>query len=164
MRAAHLIVTTGLLSAALALDSAPASAEGISAGGGFVYGTEIEELGIQLNGYYDLGDVVENLRVGGDFTYFFAPEGLTYWTLNANGHYIFLRPDALMVYGLAGLNLSHVSIDLGFVTASDDEIGLNLGAGLEYSVVEQLGLYAEIKYVISEANQAVLGAGARYRF
>ena len=164
MRAAHLIVTTGLLSAALALDSSPASAEGISAGGGLVYGTEIEELGIQLNGYYDLGDVVENLRVGADFTYWFVDDPASVWTFNINGHYIFLRPDAALVYGLAGLNIYHYSVEaFGFET-SVTEPGLNLGIGGEYSVAEQLGLYAELKYVISDADQAVLGAGARYRF
>lgn len=163
MRAAMIAWTTGLVTLAWG-SSSTARAEGISVGGGLVYGTEAEKVGLQLNGYYDLSEAVMNLRVGGAFNYFFVQEGLSYSALNANAQYVFLRPDALMVYGLAGLNLTFVSVETPIGDVSNTEIGLNLGIGAEYSVAEQVGLFAEIKYVISEADQAVIGLGARYRF
>lgn len=157
------LLAVAIIPIALAASSRPASAEG-RVGGGLAYGTEIEEFGLQLNGYYDLASTLAGLRVGGEFTYFFASDPTTFWTLNANGHYVFYDADALGIYGLAGLNLSRVTVDIGFGSASSTEIGLNLGAGAEYAVAERVSLFGELKYVVSDFDQAVIVAGARYAF
>ena len=162
MRARSAFLLGSLALVWLALDARSARAEGISAGGGLAYGSEVEELGIQLNGYYDLAPHVENLRLGGAFTYYFADDPVTYWELDLNGQYVFVRPDQFLFYGFGGLNFSHVEVDLGFAQQSDTKVGLNLGIGGEFSVAEQVGLFVDLKYVVSDFDQAVIAFGARF--
>lgn len=48
----------------------------IAVGGGITYGEKLEEIGLQLNGYYKLTD---QIRVGGDFIYWLvdSPQGVS---------------------------------------------------------------------------------------
>ncbi|MCB0620041.1 MAG: hypothetical protein KDC41_15295, partial [Saprospiraceae bacterium] len=85
-------------------------------------------------------------------------------TLNVDGHYLFLN-ESFLVYALAGLNLAFVSVDLGaFGDASDSELGLNLGGGIQLPITDALGLLGEVKYVIGDADQLVLTVGAIFGF
>jgi len=151
-------------------------------GGGLVFGSGVgfgsldNDLGVRVDGYYAFTPVI---RAGGDFTFYFPKsEGgvdATVWELNFNGHYVFLDDDGLVVYGLGGLNITGFSIDFGTVTTggqtfdigseSDTEVGLNLGAGLEYAL-DFADLFAEIKLggLGGDADQFVLGAGLRFSF
>lgn len=163
LRFAALLTTTAL--ASLATDAAAHP----WIGAGLVYGTEIEEPGIQINGYYGLDPVLEGLRVGAEFAYYFVDDPVTFWTLDFNGHYRFFGPGPLGVYAIGGLDIARVSVDLdlgplGDQSTSETEIGLNLGIGAEYAVAEQIDLFGEVKYVISDYDQAVLAVGARYEF
>lgn len=146
----------------------------IKAGGGFAYGSEIEKLGLQLNGYYRL-PANEQIFVGADFTYYFpetetafgVEEKITWIEININGQYHFLQEEELGVYGLGGLNYTSLSFSVeadGFdSSASESEIGLNIGGGVEYNL--DFGLvYGELKFVISDADQLVFGAGVRIPF
>jgi outer membrane immunogenic protein len=151
---------------ALALSANDALAEP-RVGAALVYATDIEEVGLQLNGYYGLGDVLPGLRVGAEFSYYFAEDPLTFWTLDLNGQYRFIEPGPFGAYGIAGLDIAHAAVDLdlgplGDASSSSTEIGLNLGIGAEYAVTENVEIYAEVKYVISELDQAVLAIGGRY--
>lgn len=140
----------------------------ISIGGGLGYGTEIESIGIQVGGVYRIN---EQFRGAADIIYYFPDEigaGYDYnWMeFNANGHYLFLEEDDMLVYALAGLNFARVSIDypdneIYGGSYSDTEIGLNIGAGLEYDI-DFAFLYAELKYALSSADQLVLSAGLRF--
>jgi opacity protein-like surface antigen len=141
-------------------------------GGGLVYGSELEKLGIQLNYYYFLTAL---LAVGGDFTLFF-PESeeaggvkstATWMAFNINAHYILFTAIAMRAYVLAGLNFALFRFKVsggGFsVSDSTSEIGLNLGGGIEYALAVGF-LFAELKYIIGEFDQLVIAAGYRYRF
>jgi opacity protein-like surface antigen len=140
----------------------------ISIGGGLGYGTEIESIGIQGGGVYKIN---EQFRAAADIIYYFPDEiggGFDYnWMeFNANGHYIFTEDDGLVAYALAGLNFARVSIDYpdnDFFDGSysETEVGLNIGAGLEYNIDFAL-LYAELKYALSSADQLVISAGLRF--
>lgn len=163
-----------------------------SLGAGLVFGTGVFEgefgdelnndLGIQVNGYYS---VTPEIRIGGDFTYYFPQEfsesgqGFSYTMeagvseININGHYLFVNEADLVVYALAGINITRVSIeerdfdeffgDESF-SASESETGLNLGAGLEYNL-NFANFYAEVKLANlgGDADQFVLGAGLRFK-
>jgi hypothetical protein len=138
-------------------------------GGGLVFGSDIESLGIQANGNYVINE--ENgIRLAGDITFYFPDDApgvdLSLFTINGNGHYIFTTTESLLAYALAGLNLAIVSVETdinvpGFdASFTDTEIGLNLGAGVEYEV--NFGyLYGEAKIVVGGFDQLVLGGGIR---
>lgn len=151
-----------LLVAACALYAAPAAAEGVSAGGGVVYGTEVEEVGLHLDGYYDLSEQVESLWAGGAFNYFFVGSGLSFWALNFNGQYTLYEEGPLRAYGLGGINVTRVSVEVLGVAEGTTEFGLNLGGGAAYRVAEAIDVVGELKYVLSDADQLVVGVGARY--
>lgn len=157
-------------------------------GAGLVYGTGIFEddgfdlnndLGIQVNGYYS---ITPEIRIGGDFTFYF-PKSQSFENffdeievetsvteLNINGHYLFINESDLIVYGLAGINITRFSEKIsesGFADEefSGSETGLNLGAGLEYAL-DFANFYAEAKLANlgGDAGQFVLGAGLRFKF
>lgn len=151
-----------------------------SAGVGLIYGSGVydvdtdlqNDIGIKVDAYYQF---TEEIRAGVDFGYFFPKEvdftnpitGATstqessVWGLSFNGHYFFSQSEEFGLYGLAGLNITNVSLDPG---ESTSEIGPLVGAGAEYA----LGfgdLFGEIKYNISgDADQLVIGAGVRFGF
>lgn len=146
----------------------------IKAGGGLVYGTDIESLGLQANGYYRL-PVNEQVFVGGDITYFFGDsesfpggeESYSLLTININGQYHFYQDDGLGAYGLGGINYGMFRYSAEYDQASDfntsgseSEVGLNLGAGVEYDLDFGM-IYGELKFVVSGYDQLVLGAGVR---
>jgi outer membrane immunogenic protein len=161
-----LTLATLTFTGALALSANEALAEP-RVGAALLYGTEVEEAGLQLNGYYGLGDVLPGLRVGAEFNYFFVGDPVTFWTIDLNGQYRFIEPGPFGAYAIAGLDIAHVAVDvdlgsLGDSSTSDTNIGLNLGIGAEYAVVENVEIFAEVKYVIGEADQAVFALGGRY--
>ena len=139
--------------------SATASAQW-SGGGGLAYGTEVSELGLQLNGVYDID---EEWRGSADFIYYFVSGEMSISELNFNAHYIFHEEDELTAYAIGGLNYLRVSASYGGFSASSSEIGLNLGAGLEYEL-DFANLFAEAKFTISSFDQLVIASGLRFPF
>ena len=140
-------------------------------GAGLAYGSEIEKLGIQLSYYYFL---TAALAIGGDFIFFF-PESATFngvkttasfYTLNVMAHYIFFTTLTMRAYALAGLNFAIFGFKTsgGGVSFSDSssELGLNVGAGLEFALAAGF-LYLELKYILGQADQLVAAAGYRIR-
>lgn len=143
----------------------------VNAGGGLAYGTEVEGLGLHLNGFYDIPNH-EEIRAGAEFTYYF-PESfdggsVRYSEFNINGHYRFFENDDIAAYGLGGLNYMTYTVSydenfLGFSGGSTSKVGLNIGAGAEYGV--NFGsLFGELKFVISDFDQLVISFGARIPF
>lgn len=140
----------------------------ISIGGGLGYGTEIESLGIQAGGVYVIN---EQFRGAADLIYYLPNDTFGYdfswFEINANGHYLFVTEEDLVAYALGGLNISTLKFDypdnqfFGGGSISESEIGLNAGAGLEYDL-DFAALYAELKYILSSADQLVATAGLRF--
>ncbi|TVQ05597.1 MAG: hypothetical protein EA359_02770 [Balneolaceae bacterium] len=143
----------------------------ISIGGGLTYGTDIEDIGIQVGGTYELN---ENMRLGADIVYWligsdsFFGETISYTFLevNANFNYIFYNENDLIVYGLGtlGIHYAKVSFDFGDElfsgSGSDTELGLGIGAGLEYNL-GGVKLYFEPRFFLSGFDQLQLAAGVR---
>lgn len=132
-----------------------------SAGAGLAYGTDVEELGIRAVGVYQFA---EEWRGAADFIYYFdGVEDVSLWELNTNAHYVFSNDDKFLAYALAGLNLIAVTVDLGVIGGGKEtntEAGLNIGAGGQYFVTENVSIHGEVKYAISDADQIVIGIGA----
>ncbi len=177
------VLMRGILFAlAVTLVSAPAFAQEILVGGGLVYGSDINRPGIQAHGYYAFGNKpLPGLRVGGDIDIFLPKHTNdggdvgtvteSWWDINLNAAYVFFSPQnqPFNVYGLAGFNFANVGAtfhpdpgvpdrDLGGHTTY---LGLNLGAGAEYTL-PFAAAFAEMKYVVSTANQLVITAGLRF--
>lgn len=131
-----------------------------SAGGGLAYGTEVEAIGIQGGATYSF---TEEFRGAADIIIFF-PDNYDWWELNLNGHYKFLAEEGISVYALAGINYATLSVDFGQLgSASDSEVGLNIGGGAEFGV-DFAKLYTELKFVLGNADQLALSAGLRFPF
>lgn len=132
-----------------------------SAGGGLAYGSEVSEIGLQLNGVYEID---EDWRGSADFIYYFVSGNLSISELNFNAHFVFHDEDELTAYAIGGINYLRVSSDFnGFGSASSSEIGLNIGAGLEYEL-DFGNLFAEAKFAISSFDQLVIASGVRIPF
>ena len=110
-------------------------------GGGIAYGTEIENVGILINGQYF---IMDQLAISPDFTYYF-PKKITddfsfkWYEINANANYYFNPEATTKFYGLGGINFSIVTVPsfnlAGFGStdnASSSNIGLNLGGGVDF--------------------------------
>ncbi len=135
-----------------------AQAQDIKAGGGLAYGSEVEAIGVQVSGVYD---ITEEVSGAADFIIFF-PDGYDFWELNLNAHYGFYAEDNVRVYGLAGLNYATTKVDLiPSGSRSNSELGLNLGGGAEFGL-DFANLYSELKYVLGDADQLAISAGLRF--
>ncbi len=133
-------------------------------GGGLVFGTDVEELGITVDGNYYFD---ENWSISPNFTIFFAEDPINFFTINVDGRYNFeVGPSPTIVYPLGGLNLAIVSVeDTGFGDDdSDTELGINLGGGVNHFFNSNFGILGELKFVIGDADQIVLTGGVVYRF
>lgn len=135
---------------------------------GLSYGNEIESLGIKAGAVYQIN---EQFRAAADGIYFFPGEdsfGLEFnWLeFNANGHYLIANQESINFYLLSGLNFTSLSSDNENIKLpsgdSTDKIyvGLNIGAGVEYSLGSVLAV-VEGKYSLSSAHQLVMSAGLR---
>lgn len=141
-----------------------------SIGGGIIYGSEIEKLGLQLMYYYFM---TTSIALGGDVSFFF-PEKTefvgssftqTLITLNVMAHYVLYTSVIMRAYALAGLNYAlfrFKSEGTGFDGSdTSSELGLNLGGGIEYALASGF-LFLELKYILSEFDQLVLAIGYRH--
>ncbi|NGP76498.1 porin family protein [Balneolaceae bacterium YR4-1] len=150
------VLVLGLL--ALGNNTANAQSGDFKLGGGLLYGTEVESVGLQVNGVYRFteewaGEADLGIYFPGDDT------GLdSFWEINANAQYLFLLEDEFHLYGLAGLNVSTAK---NIVSDTNSELGINLGGGGEYHL-ENLSIFTELKYIIGDFDQLVIGAGVRF--
>lgn len=151
------------------VDATPVEGEQ-SIGGGIIYGSEIEKLGLQLMYYYFM---TTSIALGGDISFFF-PEKTefigssftqTLITLNVVAHYVLYTSVIMRAYALAGLNYAlfrFKSEGEGFSGSdSSSELGLNIGGGIEYALASGF-LFLELKYILSEFDQLVLAVGYRH--
>ncbi|TYP95148.1 Outer membrane protein beta-barrel domain-containing protein [Fodinibius salinus] len=134
-----------------------AQAQDFKVGLGATYGTQIEAIGIQGGAVAGFSD---QFRGAVDFKFFF-PDNTDFWELNANLHYLFVSKASTSVYALAGLNYAKQSVSNQFVTVSNSEIGLNLGAGAEFGIGVG-SFFTEAKYAVSNFDQFDISAGLRF--
>lgn len=146
----------------------------INAGAGLVYGTEIENLGININGQYF---IKENIAIAPSFTYYFPKETigdfkLKWFEINADANYYFeVSNPKIKPYGLAGLSLSVVTVPGfnfgGFAQTeetSTSKLGVNIGGGVDFDIDKAIMPFAQIKYTLGDFDQLAIMAGVRYEF
>jgi hypothetical protein len=128
---------------------------------GLLYGDEPEAAGLQITATYHINQHVD---FAPDISIFFPKGNHTiyedYWAINFNGHYIFSQAADYQVYALGGLNITTAKYEIHYPDNHDTRLGINLGLGGEYHL-QYFSLYGEIKYIVSNLNQVVLGVGVR---
>jgi len=135
-------------------------------GGGLVYGTEVEKGGIDIRGDIRITNswaIVPNIN-------FFFPESSDAYKsgftgINVDGHYLVNLGSGANVYPLFGLNFGHSSFKnkINDTKSGNTEIGINLGGGIEYFFSSKVAGFFELKYVLGDYDQGVLGFGVLYR-
>ncbi|WP_430810264.1 MULTISPECIES: outer membrane beta-barrel protein [unclassified Carboxylicivirga] len=140
----------------------------IRAGAGLVYATEIGNIGINLNGVYAFTDQWEGAF---GYSHIFKKDYVTFNIFDFDAHYVFHQQDEKMnFYGIGGLNITSVKLDIpdnpfGIGgSASDSNVGLNLGVGMNYKLSEQLNLAPEARFTIIDDTYFRIGASVQYLF
>lgn len=132
------------------------------------YGSEIESFGVGVNAEFP---ILKNLTVSPSFVFYLPNDDELIKTnafeFNANANYYFVATDVFGVYGLAGVNYTHVKTDIDFgflgdVSASEGKVGLNLGVGTNFNVGGRLLPFAEVKYILSDFDQFLVAAGMKF--
>lgn len=141
------------------------NAQGLKAGAGISYGNEINNIGLRVDGVYSIN---KDFSIGATATYYLKKDNLSWFVVDANAQYNFVKQEDLTVYGLAGLNMTFWSwdfpendygIDLG---GSGTDTGINIGTGVRKKIGNKLELFGEAKYVLSGAGFFSLGAGVLF--
>lgn len=111
--------------------------------------------------------VMDKLTISPQLIFYFpedkGPYDVKFFELNVNANYYFYNHDILEFYGLGGLNYSRVKVDYdGGGDSSDGEIGLNLGAGLNFEIGKNFIPFTELRLTIGEYDQFVFNAGLKF--
>ena len=120
------------------------------------YGTEVEELGLGINGEFSIN---EKVSISPSFVYWFPEDPISWWEFNANVNYYFTKAGSADFYGLAGINLFGYKYD----GDGQSEVGLNLGAGANFNIGKNWEPFTELKFVIGDADQLGLFFGAKFK-
>lgn len=139
----------------------------LAVGGGLAYNLEAEELGINVRAMYDIDGT---WRGQAGYIFYLAGDGVNLSEINLNANYVFSDNGSVKFYGLAGLNFFTVGFDdinvggIVFGGGNATETGLNLGAGANFVLSDNISLFGELKYIISDFDGLGLLAGALYHF
>lgn len=129
-------------------------------GVGLLFGTEVETIGLDVRGIHM---VTDNIAVAPDLTVFLFKERLDWFEVNLNANYVFDVDAVADLYALAGLNIAFITPDIeGVDDDTNIEAGLNIGGGVTYPLTDFLKAFGELRLVIGDADQLVLGGGLRY--
>ncbi len=141
-------------------------------GGGLVYASDISNIGLTLNAVYSINEQIEGAFA---FSHIFEKDYVTYNIFDFDGHYIFHKEnEKLNFYGIAGLAVTAAKLDAPAVnfggvsvpgtSVSESEIGLNIGAGVNYRLSNNLNLAPEARFTIMDSSYFRIGASIQYMF
>lgn len=166
---------TSIASAALAFAlflPATAMAQGALTLGG-AYDLEYDDgtPGLTVGGVFHTGGVVDHSRLSIDARYWLVdtPDTVDFMflTFNIDGQYLIGKGNPTLGYGLIGLNVGYSSIEVGGVSDTNTDLGLNLGLGGEFDM-GPASLYGEGKFILGLSefyeDRIVVSAGIRLYF
>jgi len=146
-----------------------ANAQEIKLGGGMVIETDIPPLGFQFKGTYGLGMLLENLSGSVEFSIFIPSTQNNYkhsrWAIDVDGNYTFWNSGAFDFYAVGGLNITHYAkkSEVGWLSdVIGTKPGLNVGAGVNFGFSSKMSAYSEVKYILSNYDQAVFNVGVLF--
>ena len=131
--------------------------------------------GFAIAAHAYLGDIAKDLGLFPEIEYFSTSKDVSGVTLkvsdfaiNANLHYNIAMEGQVKPYVGAGLGFNSMSYTfnlpfLGTVSASDSRIGINLLAGANYKMNDEMSLFFEPRYVLSsDYNHLLIKVGATF--
>ena len=116
-------------------------------GVGLGWGSEIESGAIGVNSEFFFNN---KIAAAPSFMFYFQD----FWTLNLNANFVFTGTNAVLLYGIGGLNFANAS--------GNTSLGVNAGIGSNFDLGGSIRPFAEIKYVLGEADQLVLLGGIKF--
>jgi outer membrane immunogenic protein len=126
--------------------------------GGFLgYGSELEKLGLGINGEFGLTD---KIAISPSFM-FWLVENANVWELNVNANYYFTKAGSVDLYGIGGINLFNAKVD--GAGDGNSEVGINLGIGFNFNVGKSWQPFSEAKFVLGDADQLALLFGVKFQ-
>ncbi len=131
----------------------------LSVGGGVAYGAYYEDAGVQVRGMYQIN---ERLRPSVNFNYYIttSPAIITITEFNAHLQYLGIRKEQFNVYGLVGLNAFRIRVKDSIKLERFNDIGLDIGGGIDFRLSDKWSGIAEGKYDFSKnINQFVISLG-----
>ncbi len=139
-------------------------------GGGLALGSNSGAYNVGAPGLFLQGEFYVNDK------WSFSPDAIIYvvsnrvnesrgfWEVNANANYYVYEDWELSFYGIAGLNLSTASYKLdGFGRRTNSELGLNVGAGVNWDIQQNFTPFSEVKFTLGNYDQAVFKVGIKYQ-
>jgi len=140
----------------------------VKVGGGLAFGSEIETLGFDVRGNFDITD---NIVIAPDITFFLNnttsisgfDSKLKWWEININGNYVW-NLNGFSPYVLTGLNLAFIGVEVssasfGSFSDTSTEFGWNIGGGTKVPFNDKWEGFFELKYNISNADQLAVKGG-----
>jgi opacity protein-like surface antigen len=124
-------------------------------------------LGLNGNKNFGIGanvgyEVIDNVRGVAEFDYFFKKDYVSQWLVQVNAEYLFRVADGkFAIYPIAGINLFGFKwdADLMGASSSDSKLGMTIGGGVEYQLLENLGLKVEYNYLTQYDGASLLKFG-----
>jgi outer membrane immunogenic protein len=147
---------------------AVASFAQVRVGGMVGYGSDINQWGLGANAEFFFNNS-SKMAIAPKLMFYFPQKSggikYSYWELNGDFHYYFVKDNPVGIYGLAGLNLTTVRTKaaanyLEGYDNSHSELGVNLGLGMNVDVGSVLP-FAEVKYIAGNISQTVIFLGLK---
>jgi|AMQJ01.1.fsa_nt_gi opacity protein-like surface antigen len=145
------------------------NAQEIKLGGGLIIGTDLPPLGLQFKGTYGMDMLLDNLSGSLEFAMFFPSTQNSYdhsrWAIDIDGNYTVWSAAGFDFYVIAGLNITHYAKKTNIVGLSDNigtKPGLNAGGGVNFSFSPNLSAFSEVKYILSNYDQAAFNFGVLF--
>lgn len=107
---------------------------------------------------------IDNTAFAPSFSYYFSAKGITTYSINADVRYYLNNDNKLKYYGIGGFSYLIVKSTVGVNTVTKNDIGINAGGGLVYSLNNKIGILGQIKYNSSGAASIEPMIGVAYTF
>lgn len=133
----------------------------IRAGGGLVFASEFNNVGITFNGVYAF---TEKWEAAFAYSHIFEKDFISANVFDFDAHYVFSDKDKISFYALAGLAINSEKIKAQDLSVSETFTGFNLGIGMNYLLSETLNLAPEFRYTIMDGSYFRIGASLQYLF
>lgn len=101
-----------------------------------------------------------NVAFAPSFSYYFSAKGITTYSINLDMRYYLTNGAKVKYYGIGGFN--YLIITAGGIT--ENNIGINAGGGLIYSLNEKIGILGQLKYDSAGATSIEPMIGVTFTF
>ncbi|OFX85896.1 MAG: hypothetical protein A2W99_17210 [Bacteroidetes bacterium GWF2_33_16] len=141
----------------------PSFSQPMTIGGGLILETGRPPFGIQVKGTYDTDFIFKNSRLSADIGFMF-PQTVNLRDynrafINIDANYDFYSIENFTFFALAGINITYYNstVSKGFLP------GLTGGAGVIYTLTDNMKAYSEIKNTFFGYGEAALTFGVLFK-